>query len=55
MSFWPKRAEHARLITPPGIPTVNIRQMIDAKGRCVCQGSLFAINDQVVERKQAAG
>jgi hypothetical protein len=52
-------AEYAKLITPPGVPTVNIRMMIDAKGGCICQSSLFAINDQVValelERRQRDG
>ena len=47
--------EYAKLITPPGVPMVNIRQMIDARGHCICQSSLFAIGAQVealeLERK----
>jgi hypothetical protein len=39
--------EYAKLITPPRVPTVNIRQMIDARGVCICQSSLFAIAERV--------
>ena len=48
--------EYAKLTTPPGVPTVAIRQMIDARGLCICQSSLFAISAQVealeLEEKQ---
>ena len=48
--------EYARLLTPAGVPMVNIRQMIDARGVCICQSSLFAIGAQVqaleLEEKQ---
>jgi hypothetical protein len=48
--------EYAKLITPPGVPMVNIRQMIDARGHCICQNSLFAISARVealeLEEKQ---
>jgi hypothetical protein len=48
--------EYAKLITPPGVPTVAIRQMIDARGHCICQSSLFAIAERVaaleLEEKQ---
>jgi hypothetical protein len=48
--------EYARLLTPAGVPMVNIRQMIDARGHCICQSSLFAIGAQVqaleLEEKQ---
>ena len=47
---------YARLITPPGVPTVNIRQMIDARGHCICQSAMFAIAERVeallLEEKQ---
>jgi len=33
---------YARLVTPVGMPQVAIRQLIDAKGRCICQSALFA-------------
>jgi hypothetical protein len=48
---------YARLITPPGVPTVAIRQMLDARGHCICQSSLFAIAERVaaleLEEKQS--
>jgi hypothetical protein len=47
---------YARLIAPEGVPVVNIRQMIDARGMCICQSSLFAIAERVaaleLEEKQ---
>jgi len=46
---------YARLLTPNGVPTVAIRQMIDAKGMCICHSALYAIAEQVaaieLERK----
>jgi exonuclease VII small subunit len=49
--------DYAKLISPPGVPTVNIRMMIDARGMCICQSALFAISERVeallLERKQA--
>jgi hypothetical protein len=48
---------YARLITPSGVPTVAIRQMLDARGHCICQSSLFAIAERVaaleLEEKQS--
>jgi hypothetical protein len=48
--------EYARLITKPGVPTVNLRQMLDARGGCICHSSLFAIAERVaaleLEEKQ---
>ena len=38
---------YARLITPAGVPTVSIRQMIDARGHCICQSAMFAIAERV--------
>jgi hypothetical protein len=50
---------YARLITPVGMPQVAIRQLIDAKGRCICQSALFAIAERVaalqLEEKQNNG
>jgi hypothetical protein len=49
-------SEYARLITPAGVPQVNVRMMIDARGHCICQSALFAISAQVealeLEEKQ---
>jgi hypothetical protein len=39
--------EYAKLITPPGVPIANIRMMLDGRGRCICQSSLFAIAERV--------
>jgi hypothetical protein len=39
--------EYAALVTPPGVPMVNIRAMIDARGWCVCQSAMFAIAERV--------
>jgi hypothetical protein len=39
--------EYAKLISPPGVPTVNIRMMLDARGLCICQSALFAIAERV--------
>jgi hypothetical protein len=38
---------YARLIAPEGVPVVNIRMMLDARGRCICQSALFAIAERV--------
>jgi hypothetical protein len=38
---------YARLIAPNGVPVVNIRMMLDARGRCICQSALFAIAERV--------
>jgi hypothetical protein len=39
---------YARLICLEGVPVVNIRTMIDAKGRgCICQSAMFAIAERV--------
>ena len=49
--------DYAKLITPSGVPAVNIRMMLDARGMCICQSALFAIAERVeallLERKQA--
>jgi hypothetical protein len=48
--------EYARLITPPGVPQANIRQMIDGRGHCICQSAMFAVAERVaaleLEEKQ---
>lgn len=50
---------YARLITPPGVPTVSIRQMVDARGHCLCHSAMFAIAERVaaleLEEKQNNG
>ena len=49
--------EYAKLISPPGVPQCNVRQMIDARGMCICQSAMFAIAERVaaleLEQKQA--
>jgi hypothetical protein len=48
--------QYTKLITPPGVPQVAIRQMIDGRGVCICQSALFAIAERVaalqLEEKQ---
>ena len=39
--------EYAKLISPTGRPTVQFRQMIDARGMCICQSAMFAIAERV--------
>jgi hypothetical protein len=38
---------YARLITPPAVPMVSIRQMIDARGHCLCHSAMLAIAERV--------
>jgi hypothetical protein len=49
--------DYAKLISPSGVPAVNVRMMLDARGMCICQSALFAIAERVaaleLERKQA--
>jgi hypothetical protein len=48
--------EYARLLTTPGVPTVNLRQMIDGRGRCLCHSTALAVSDRLaaleLEEKQ---
>jgi len=50
---------YARLITPAGVPMVSIRQMIDARGHCLCHSAMLAIAERVeallLEEKQKDG
>ena len=49
--------EYAKLISPSGVPAVNVRMMLDARGMCICQSALFAIAERVraleLEQQQA--
>ncbi len=49
--------EYPKLISPSGVPAVNVRMMLDARGMCICQSALFAIAERVraleLEQQQA--
>jgi hypothetical protein len=49
--------ERARILAGPGVPMVNIKQMLEGRARgCLCLGATLALSDQIaaleLEEKQ---